>query len=79
MARRRDWDDRMMTPLYGAVLAGDLDAVRDEVAQGGDVNARNDDNRWTALMVAVAEGSRRRGRDCSRARRSTSTPAPSAG
>ena len=45
-----------MTPLYRAVLAGDLDAVRDEVARGGDVNARNDDNRWTALMVAVAEG-----------------------
>ena len=45
-----------MTALYRAVLAGDLDAVRRELAQGADVNAGNDDNRWTPLMVAVAEG-----------------------
>ena len=45
-----------MTPLYRAVLAGDLAQVREELARGADVNARNDDNRWTALMVAVAEG-----------------------
>ena len=45
-----------MTPLYRAALAGDLAQVREQLARGADVNARNDDNRWTALMVAVAEG-----------------------
>jgi len=49
------WNDRTMTPLYRAVLAGDLAGVRDELARGADVNACNDDNRWTALIVAVAE------------------------
>jgi ankyrin repeat protein len=44
-----------MTPLYRAVLAGDLDEVRKQLAGGADVNARNSDNRWTVLMVAVAE------------------------
>jgi ankyrin repeat protein len=42
--------------LYRAVLAGDLTAVREEIARGAGVNARNLDNRWTVLMVAVAEG-----------------------
>jgi ankyrin repeat protein len=45
-----------MTTLYRAVLAGDLTAVREGVARGAGVNARNFDNRWTVLMVAVAEG-----------------------
>jgi ankyrin repeat protein len=45
-----------MTPLYRAALAGDLAGVRKELAAGADVNARNSDNRWTALMVAVGEG-----------------------
>ena len=49
---RRSDDDA----LYRAVLGGDLAKVRDELARGADVNARNDDNRWTVLMVAVAEG-----------------------
>jgi ankyrin repeat protein len=44
-----------MTPLYRAVLAGDLPAVRQQLAQGADVNDRNDDNRWTVLMAAIAE------------------------
>jgi len=50
------WDDRAMTPLHRAVLAGDLDAVRLALTQGADVNARNEDNGWSALMVAIAEG-----------------------
>src|SRR5690349_2869249 len=41
--------------LYRAVLQGDDAALRDEIARGADVNDRNPDNRWTALMVAVAE------------------------
>jgi ankyrin repeat protein len=45
-----------MTPLYRAVLAGDLGEVRKQLAGGADVNARNTDNRWTVLMVAVGEG-----------------------
>lgn len=45
-----------MTPLYRAVLAGDLAEVRSELARGADVNAGNPDNRWTVLMVAIAEG-----------------------
>jgi len=45
-----------MTPLYRAALAGDLAGVRKELAAGADVNARNSDNRWTVLMVAVGEG-----------------------
>jgi ankyrin repeat protein len=45
-----------MTPLYRAVLAGDLNEVRKELAGGADANARNSDNRWTVLMVAVGEG-----------------------
>jgi ankyrin repeat protein len=45
-----------MTPLYRAVLGGDLDDVRKQLAGGADVNARNADNRWTVLMVAVGEG-----------------------
>jgi ankyrin repeat protein len=45
-----------MTPLYRAVLAGDLAEVRKQIAGGADVNARNSDNRWTVLMVAVGEG-----------------------
>jgi ankyrin repeat protein len=49
-------EDRPTTPLYRAVLAGDLDEVRKELARGADVNARNSDNRWTVLMVAVGEG-----------------------
>jgi ankyrin repeat protein len=48
--------DRPMTPLYRAVLAGDLAEVRRELARGADVNACNPDNRWTVLMVAVGEG-----------------------
>jgi ankyrin repeat protein len=50
------WDHRHMTPLYRAVLGGDLPEVRTQLAQGADVNDRNDDNRWTVLMVAVSEG-----------------------
>lgn len=45
-----------MTPLYRAVLADDLDEVRKQLARGADVNARNADNHWTVLMVAVGEG-----------------------
>jgi ankyrin repeat protein len=45
-----------MTPLYRAVLEGDLAEVRKELTRGADVNERNLDNRWTVLMVAVAEG-----------------------
>ena len=45
-----------MTPLYRAVLARDLAEVRKQLAGGADVNARNSDNRWTVLMVAVGEG-----------------------
>jgi ankyrin repeat protein len=45
-----------MTQLYRAVLAGDLPEVREQLARGADVNDRNDDNRWTVLMVALAEG-----------------------
>jgi ankyrin repeat protein len=50
------WKDRPMTPLYRAVLADDLTEVRKELAGGADVNARNQDNRWTVLMVSVSEG-----------------------
>ena len=49
-------NDPSTTPLYRAVLAGDVDTVRKQIAGGADVNARNADNRWTALMVAVGEG-----------------------
>lgn len=45
-----------MTPLYRAVLADDVGEVRKQLAGGADVNTRNSDNRWTALMVAVGEG-----------------------
>src|SRR4051812_5959127 len=45
-----------MTPLYRAALAGDLAGVRKELSGEADVNARNPDNRWTVLMVAVGEG-----------------------
>jgi ankyrin repeat protein len=45
-----------MTPLYRAVLVGHHPEVRRQLAQGADVNDRNDDNRWTVLMVALAEG-----------------------
>jgi ankyrin repeat protein len=49
-------DDRPTTPLYRAALAGDLAGVRKQLSGGADVNARNPDNRWTVLMVAVGEG-----------------------
>jgi ankyrin repeat protein len=43
------------TPLYWAALSGNVAAVRLLLARGADVNAHNDDNRWTVLMVAVAQ------------------------
>ena len=43
-------------PLYRAALDGDPATGARLLAQGADPNWRNDDNRWTALMVAVAEG-----------------------
>ncbi len=43
------------TPLYWAALAGNVAAVRLLLARGADVNAHNDDNHWTVLMVAVAQ------------------------
>ena len=44
------------TPLYRAALDGDPATAARLLAQGADPNWHNDDNRWTALMVAVAEG-----------------------
>ena len=44
------------TPLYRAALDGDQATAARLLAQGADPNWHNDDNRWTALMVAVAEG-----------------------
>ena len=43
------------TPLYWAALDGKAAEVRLLLARGADVNAHNDDNRWTVLMVAVAQ------------------------
>jgi ankyrin repeat protein len=50
-ARREDGT----TPLYHAAMTGDLDSVRRLLSLGADVNNANTDNRWTVLMVAVAE------------------------
>jgi uncharacterized protein len=41
------------SPLYRAALTGDLEAVRRLLEDGADVNAANDDNRWTVLMAAL--------------------------
>ena len=41
------------TPAYRAALAGNTEAVTRLLARGADVNARNNDNKWTVLMVAV--------------------------
>jgi FOG: Ankyrin repeat len=43
------------TPLYRACLAGNTVAFEQLLDHGADVNNRNDDNRWTILMCAVAE------------------------
>jgi ankyrin repeat protein len=42
------------SPLYRAVLAGNVAAFRQLLAHGADVNNRNNDNRWTVLICAVA-------------------------
>ena len=44
------------TPLYRAALTGNGAVVRLLLERPVDVNAHNDDNRWTVLMVAVAGG-----------------------
>ena len=43
------------TPLYRAGLVGNLSAFEFLLARGADVNNRNNDNRWTILMCAVAD------------------------
>lgn len=43
------------TPLYRAGLAGHASAFELLLAHGADVNNRNNDNRWTILICAVAE------------------------
>jgi ankyrin repeat protein len=43
-------------PLYRAALDGDPATAERLLAEGADPNWHNEDNRWTALMVAVAEG-----------------------
>ncbi len=44
-----------MTPLHQAALDGNLMAVRLLVSNGADVN-RQDDDTWTPLHAACAEG-----------------------
>jgi len=43
------------TPLYRAGLAGNPTAVKMLLDHAADVNNRNNDNRWTILICAVAE------------------------
>jgi ankyrin repeat protein len=44
------------SPLYRAALAGNLAALRLLLGRSVDVNNRNADNAWTALMIAAAAG-----------------------
>ena len=44
-----------MTPLHQAVLDGNMMAVRMLVGHGADINKRDDDT-WTPLHAACAEG-----------------------
>ena len=44
-----------MTPLHQAVLDGNFSAVRMLIRHGADVN-RQDDDSWTPLHAACAEG-----------------------
>lgn len=44
------------TPLHRTVLSGHFGAFELLLARGADVNNRNNDNRWTTLMSAVALG-----------------------
>jgi len=51
-ARRADGT----SPLYRAALTGDLAGLQLLLDRSADVNNRNADNAWTALMVAAAAG-----------------------
>ena len=44
-----------MSVWLDLIKTGDIDAVRDYIASGGDVNAKNE-NDWTPLMFAAAGG-----------------------
>lgn len=45
------------TPLYRAGLASNAGAFELLLARGADINNRNNDNRWSILFCAAAEGS----------------------